>query len=68
MPLGSHDTNYVSWDFGPSLRLSSKTVGRNSPRHKLRAVATRFVWDGSNFWLIYSDATNKWKWKGCLVP
>ncbi len=26
-----------------------------------------FVWDGSNFWLIYNDSLNKWKWQGIQV-
>lgn len=26
-----------------------------------------FVWDGTNFWLIYHDGSNKWKWQGTQV-
>ncbi len=45
--------------------LASPLVAANFPA--INAHEFGFVWDGTNFWLIYNDGTNKWKWQGTQV-
>jgi len=72
---GGPAKNYLSWFDGYGNTngigckrypdLSGALSASNCPA--TNASEFGFVWDGTDFWLVYNDGTNKWKWQGTQI-